>query len=292
MSDPSTVRPVSSPEGVKYTFWSLRTADAQIRRQLKQRLPTPVESWGEDPRKQRMAQFICRVLEEECGWPKDLLIPEDPVAVLFRFGNLYREPAEIIEGEIMGGIGTGPSLKSGATLGDLVDYCLRAAPDWPVGKWVPPPSPPVGLANCTSGSVFRDLQQFLSSRTGLDRLSIRPSTSLRICPAKWKNCDLINNYIFRRFGSDCVLRPRFLGFLPPIWSWLGLSLGVYLILFKGAGFGMAFVTLIFFGAFVMYLTFPRWRRGLRTFRDLVEFVMRQIEIETPSPNNSLSHKDL
>ncbi|NUN97181.1 MAG: hypothetical protein HUU16_13520 [Candidatus Omnitrophica bacterium] len=115
----------------------------------------------------------------------------------------------------------------------------------------------------------------------------RPSSPLRDIKVTRDNldCDLFNLFVARRYGADWVVRKRFLGLFPPGWSWAvlclipcGYFLGCYLepgqqwISLGGLVGGMLILSLLM-GLPVGRFSYPRWRKGLHTFRDLVGFVV-------------------
>jgi acyl carrier protein len=54
-----------------------------IKEQLLARPKPDPHLWGDDPQHVQMAQYLCRVIQEEYEWPNDHFVPDDPCEIVF-----------------------------------------------------------------------------------------------------------------------------------------------------------------------------------------------------------------
>ena len=300
------IPPLRWPEGIKlgprgHRLSSVRSKDKskileEFEKQVAVRPPIPPEVWGHDLRRRDMAAIVCGFLDKKL-WFSDKFLPEDLVEIVFSgefFGDDVDDYFEKIEEEVLFRDWLDkdeecPDLK---TLGELVDFCLARADYWSVDKWTPDPAGKI----CPTFSAFYDIRRFVCSRYSLDHKSVSPSTQLSACRFGWgikvyrDKWQYLNNYLSKRFGKDEVLSDRFLGVFPEGWSWLFLTVGSYffgITCCDASWIGWWILLLFLFtGIIVGLLSWPKWRKGLRTFRDLVEYVVAEGNVDKATPQAS------
>ncbi len=251
------------------------------------RPPIPPEVWGSDPHRREMAAEVCGLIEKKILWESNRFVPEDPVEIIFSYDFFWDDVDDYFERiekvvlfrDWLDKDEESPDLK---TLGELVDFCLARADYWPVEEWNPDPTGAI----CPTFTAFYDIRRFVCSRYSLDRKAVSPSTRLSAFKLSWgskfdrNKWEYLNNYLSKRFGKDEVLSDRFLGVFPFGWSWLALSLGFLGVLARcpdtpGIGWWILLIPLVGLVAALVtgFLSWPKWRKGLHTFRDLVEYVV-------------------
>lgn len=251
------------------------------------RPPIPPEVWGPDPRRQRMGSFISDLIADRCMWSASRFVPDDPFEIISSPHAIIDDSdMEIIEGieeEILCDLHIPKRTRkaTSGTLGDFVDYCLSLASNWPIEEWSPDPTGRI----CPTFSAFYDIRRFVCSRYSLERKAIRPSTQLSTCRFRKRNGEFFNDYLEKRFGKRPVVSRYFLGLFHSEWIWLAFFGSLYCnnIIYHNAPLigGWVLFTAIITGIVVYFLSWQKCRRGLRTFRDLVEYVVEESQAKTP-----------
>lgn len=261
-----------------------------IEKHIVARPPIPPEIWGPDPRRQQMGAFISKLIGECIVWQADRFIPDDPLEIVFSrrhtIGDddmdFYYRIEEEFQDEI--DLRHYPGDFDTQTIGDLVDYCLLHARNWPIEKWHPDPTGNV----CPTFSAFYDIRRFLCSRYSMERKSISPSTPLSVCKLVRGDGSYMNQYLEKRFEIKDVLHNRYLGKYP-IWSSVIIHAVIFFVLiafiFQVSTIGGMIMTVIISfllgSSLVASDSWGVWRKGLRTFRDLVEYVVEESKEKTP-----------
>lgn len=255
------------------------------------RPPIPPEVWGPDPKRQWIGGRISELVGYCFDWPVSRFVPDDPLEILlFDRAILMRdsdmEIADKIRKEVHFDFSWReiPGDQNSLTMADLVDYCLLHARNWPIEKWHPDPTGNV----CPTFSAFYDIRRFLCSRYSMERKSISPSTPLSVCKFGKEDWSYMNRYLKARFGVIDVFRIRYLGKYP-IWSSVIIHTVIFFVLiallFQVStidGIIMtAIISLILGSGLVGSDSWGVWRKGLRTFRDLVEYVVEESKEKTP-----------
>jgi len=261
---------------------------------VKERGPIPPEVWGVDSQRRQAALKVSAIIKDAIGWTAANFVPDDPVDILLWHGCydlgeldavLRMEAAFFVEipehkrEEIW---------RSGLTLGQLVDYLLEHGSC--VVPWPRHGEESLESRVCPKMAVFLELRKFVQRHCHLAGIRLRPSTNLRdALPASdWLKFD---RYVQGRFGVQGLVRKRFLGVASPQWAWLALSFVAAFLVGKvlqcrlpGLVLG-SLLGLMVFGVLVMRLSRVVWRRGPRTAREVVEWILAQ-RAHLPGGHNS------
>ena len=259
----------------------------ELMREISARPSIPIEVWGPDPKRREMASMVSSLIANGFGWSKDRFLPQDQIKALLLLpvsdGFDAIEVIMQIEEELFGELEIPMDVLPG-TLADLVDMCLAANKYWPVNKWTPNPEDDV----CPTFSAFYDIRRFICSRYSLDRKIISPSTPLSGYSFNREDWPYMNQYLEKRFGVKDVTNCRYRG-LFPIWSSILIHTLIFFVLlvllFQVSTIGGVLMTAVFsffLGSnLVAADSWRTWRKGLRTFRDLVEYVVAESTTKTP-----------
>ena len=261
---------------------------AILEKELGARPPIPPEVWGPDPCRQRMGVFISKLIGECSEWETDRFVPDDPLDIVFCPQSLYMNDTDMqiclrVREKVHFDYSWReiPGDQNSLTMADLVDYCLLHANTWPIEEWSPDPTGEI----CPTFTAFYDLRRFICPRYAIERKAIRPSVPLSMFRLRKRNRKYLNKYIHKRFGKKEVVFNYFLGLFPSTWTWfvLFMSLSFYDVVYCNAPliYGGTLFTSIVSWIFVYFLSWPKWRKGLHTFRDLVEYVVAESTTKTP-----------
>ncbi len=282
-SKPQPSRSFFTIDPNKPLYMALKNLDKEVAA----RPSIPPRIWGEDPKRRRMAETICRLLKQHLFWSTDKFIPQDPIEIIYtRLDHQDKGASRFID-ELKKSVFLceyvdvhNNSQFNVETLGDLVDYCLRLVDIWPIEAWSPDPTGKI----CPTFSVFYDIRRFICSRYFLKRKMVSPSAPLSTCGMDRENWQYLNEYLDKRFGKNNLLSFRFLGIFPSFWAWILLLMGLYglmVIHYDSSWIGWWVLDMIVLNSVVVYfLSWPKWRKGLHTFRDLVEYVAAESKVKT------------
>jgi len=259
--------------------------------QQEARSPVPVSVWGEDPRRQQLAEFICELAHKE-AWASPHFIPDDHADVVLdyygRDGLAVVQLVMDIEGELAIGIGEQEFEQlMGMTLGQAIDHLLARAPHWPVERYPSGTAATPEALGCASHAIFLDLRRYLQHHLEVEREQVRPDADLgELIPHQTRMT--AGQYIERRYGVGFPARLRSLHVLPTGWTLL-LVIVVAVGATVATGFAYWWITLV--AAVVAVIVLLRtakheWRSDLRTLRDLVSWLVEHPRKATKLPRNA------
>lgn len=265
-------------------FRSGAKAFREMKRLVERRGPIPPELWGADPRRRDVARRVSAIIKDAIAWSADYFVPEDPVDILL-WGGWY-DMAEIdavmrIEGKFCVDFPKHEIetiFEGNCTLGQLVNYILENAlclSPWPLAG-----DESLESRVCPKAAAFADLRAFVERHGQMQGARLRPSADLRaaVAAGNWQRLD---GFVHARFGVGGLVRRRFLGVLPPGWTWLAASgvsavlLGKLLHWQLSAWLVLCALAMFLLGVLVARLSVPVWRIASTTGRDVVEWILRE-----------------